>query len=71
MIELLFVVLHEKEQRLETVVRDAVGRKRRVEIVWHSKDPTPVPADWFAQVQAEMQLQDAEEKAKASGRVLF
>lgn len=71
MIELLFVVLYEKEQRLEVVVRDATGRRRKVDITWHSKDPTPVPAGWFSQVQAELQLQDDEEKAKASGRVLF
>lgn len=71
MTELLFVIFHEKTQQLEVVVRDAAGRKRRVELQFFSKDPIPIPKDWWDTVLAELKLQDDEEKAKSVGRVQF
>jgi NADH:ubiquinone oxidoreductase subunit len=71
MVKLLFVVLHEKEQRLEVAVEDATGRKRRVEINWRSKELTPVPSHWFSMVEQELKLQDDEAALEATGRVLF
>jgi hypothetical protein len=69
--KLLFVVLHEKSQRLEAVVEDASGRKRRVEMGWLSRDMMPVPSTWFETVEGELVLQDTEAAARAKGRVLF
>lgn len=71
MVKLLFVVLHEKEQRLEVAVEDATGRKRRVEINWRSKELTPVSSHWFSMVEQELKLQDDEAALEATGRVLF
>jgi len=70
-IKLLFVVFHEKEQRIEVSVEDRTGRKRRVEINWQSKDPTPLSSTWFQMVEGELDLQDSEAADKAKGRVLF
>lgn len=71
MAKLLFVVFHEKEQRIEVAVEDSSGRKRRVEISWLSKDPTSVLSTWFEMVESELSLQDSEAADKAKGRVLF
>jgi hypothetical protein len=69
--KLLFVVLHEKEQRIEVTVEGSAGQKRRVEINWRSKGQAPVPANWFSMVEAELKLQDDEAALQAKGRVLF
>lgn len=71
MTKLLFVVFYEKSQRLEVVVEDSSGRKRRVEIGWLSKESLPIPASWFESVEGELSLQDAEASNRAKGRVLF
>ena len=71
MIQLLFAVLDEADQRLEVVVLDSHAKKRRVEIVWKGKEILSVPSDWFAQVKAELQLQDDDALMVQKGRVLF
>lgn len=71
MTKLLSVVFYEKNQRLEVFVEDGTGRKRRVEVAWMSRDPLPVPSNWWEIVEGELTLQDHEAASRAKGRVLF
>jgi hypothetical protein len=68
---LLFVVLYEKEQKAEVVVEDKIGRKRRVECVWLTKDRERIPDSWLEMVQKELDFQDGEEIAVQKGRKLL
>lgn len=69
--KLLFVVLYEKEQKLEVVVEDKIGRKRRVECVWLTKDREKLPDNWLEMVQKELDFQDGEEVLAQKGRKLM
>lgn len=71
MTKLLFVRLFEKESKVDVFVEDKTGRKRMVTFVWKTKDPTPIPASWFQQVEAELRYQDSQALAKSKGRNLF
>lgn len=70
--KLVYVVLHLERPRLDVVVTDTEGYRRKVAVRWLAKQPgsTP-PADWPQMVDEEVRLQVAEDKARASGRLLI
>lgn len=71
MIKLVAVVLYENEQRLEAVIEDSDGKRRRIDLVWKSKDPTGIPSHWWDSIIGEVEFQRTEEFNKNKGRVQF
>lgn len=69
--KLVTVVISTKTQTMSVLVEDPNGKHRRISLVWHSKEPVLLPADWMGLVEAEVNYQLAEELAKASGRRLI
>jgi len=59
-LRLAFAVIHLGEQRLEAVVEDDSGRRRRVEVRQMTREPTDVPPDdWYDHVLGELSYQDS------------
>jgi len=71
MVKLLFVILHEKFQRIEAAVEDKNGAKRIVNFNWRTKEKGSMPDHWLQAVEAELDHQDSEALARSSGRQLM
>lgn len=66
---ILAAVLHLGQARLEAIVLDGGGARRKIEFTWVEKEKTDVvPAHWPSAVRAEAEFQRAEDLAEASGR---
>lgn len=56
--QLIAVVLHLGQSKLEAVVDDGTGTRRRINLEWTSrKDVDNAPESWFTQVEGEVQYQ--------------
>jgi hypothetical protein len=68
---LIFVILSDKSPKAEVGVEDKNGRRRVVQLIWRTKELTPIPEGWRQMVEAELDNQDSEAHAKSIGRNLF
>lgn len=51
-------VYHEGACRLEAVVDDGAGWRRRIDVSWFAREASPLPpADWFQMVEGEVRYQ--------------
>lgn len=69
--KLVTVVVSTNVQKMSVLVEDRDGKHRRINLVWHSKDPVLIPPDWLDLVEAEVSFQISEDEAKAQGRQLI
>lgn len=69
--KLQFVVLYKGQSRLDAVVEEDTGKRRRVGVSWLRKEKSDLPpADWLDQVLKEIEFQKSIEKQKADGKWL-
>ena len=60
--KLISAVLYLGQNKLEAVVEDCHGSRRKVNVNWLTKEPTDVPPDhWFEIVLGEVDLQISDE----------
>jgi phenylpyruvate tautomerase PptA (4-oxalocrotonate tautomerase family) len=68
---LVSAVLHLGKAKMEVVVQDVDGHRRRIDFQWSAKEVSDVPPDhWLSAVQGEIEFQRSEDLAEASGRKL-
>lgn len=57
--KLINVVLYLKDQRLEAVLEEAPGKRRKVVYTWLSQKISSLPTSWYEDILAEAADQDS------------
>lgn len=65
--KIAFMVQRLGESRIDVVVDDEEGHRRKIQANWISRDADIPPDGWFEAVTGEVSYQRSEDKRKAGG----